>query len=182
MTQDDLELLAAEYVLGTLDAERRREVAAELERNSDLRDRVAHWERRLETLEDRSAAITPSAGLWSKIDQALNNETQVSRMITLRADEGPWQEISEGIEKKLLNQDPAAGVESYLLRLAPGTRAPSHSHTVTEECLMLEGDFSIGELKLGPGDYHAAPPGLDHPEVSTEAGCLLYIRGEIRAA
>ena len=188
MTQEDLDLLAAEYVLGTLDAEARRAVAADLERDDALRDRVARWERRLDKLEDRSDAIAPSSGLWDRIERALDAETAetastgAERLVTLHADDGPWQPIAEGIAKKLLFQDPAAGVESYLLRMAPGTRIAPHGHAKTEECLMLEGDCTIGAQRLGPGDFQAVPAGVDHPEVTTEAGALIYIRGEIRAA
>lgn len=87
-----------------------------------------------------------------------------------------------GVEKKLLIYDPEARTESYLLRLAPGARLPRHAHDKLEECMMIEGEAMIGDLRLVAGDYHAIKPGQDHPEVVTETGALAYIRGEVREA
>ncbi len=178
MSTEERELRAAEYVLGTLDAESRGRFQEELDEDSALRDLVEAWERRLVGLDREAAATALPAGLWERIEGDLDS----SQNITLRAEEGAWQRLGAGVEKKLLFSDPTIGCESYLLRLAPGTCLPNHHHKLAEECLMIEGDLSIGDLRLRAGDYHAAQPGSEHPEIATEHGALVYIRGEIRAA
>ena len=44
-----------------------------------------------------------------------------------------------------------------------------------EECLVLEGDLIMGDLKLLPGDFHLAAKGSAHPSATTVSGCLLYL-------
>jgi anti-sigma factor ChrR (cupin superfamily) len=176
MSKNKSDLLAGEYVLGTLDAEDRARFAAQLSSDPALQQQVEAWERRLEGLESSTAPVEPPVGLWDKIEAALDAAVAP---VTLRAGQGGWQQILEGVEKKVLHQDPEAGVESYLLRLAPGARLPAHEHRLTEECIMLEGEAWIGELKLVAGDFHLAPAGSTHPETHSETGALAYIRGEV---
>jgi anti-sigma-K factor RskA len=74
MTQkEDIDALAAEYVLGTLDAGERSQVAARRQRERDLEAAIGDWERRLAPL---SAAVAPLAprdglltGIWTRIDK-----------------------------------------------------------------------------------------------------------------
>jgi anti-sigma-K factor RskA len=47
MADEDLDALAAEYVLGTLTAEERESVALLAAEDSAFADRIAYWERRL---------------------------------------------------------------------------------------------------------------------------------------
>ncbi len=72
-------------------------------------------------------------------------------------------------------------MQSYLLRFAPGATISSHPHDRVEECLVVEGDISVGDLRLTAGDYHVVGPDQVH-EPRSEHGALLYIRGEIRDA
>lgn len=71
------------------------------------------------------------------------------------------------------------GVLSYLLRLEPGFKSKGHNHPVDEECLMLEGDLTLGGLTLNAGDYHLVAAGLLHGNVSTVNGCMAFIRGAV---
>ena len=51
----------------------------------------------------------------------------------------------------------------------------SHFHNEGhEECLVLEGDLTMGDLKLLAGDFHLAAKGSSHPAATTMSGCLLY--------
>ena len=47
---------------------------------------------------------------------------------------------------------------------------------------MIAGDISIDDVRYGPGDYLAIPPGVMHPAVFTRDGALFYISGEIHEA
>ncbi len=182
MTHEDTDVLAAEYVLGTLESEARQRFDRDLSHDPALRESVSAWERRLARLDQGIAPVDPPPGLWAEIEAALDKPPAgVDFGITLYENEGEWEVLLEGVEKKLLFTDPAAGTESYLLRVAPRTRVPGHHHEGSEECLVLEGEFMLGDLRLTAGDYHLAHPGSDHPDAWTESGTLVYIRGDIQA-
>ena len=64
---DDIEALAAEYVLGTLTREERLTVAQRREREARLDAAILAWERRLGPLVEVVAPVAPSQNLYSKI-------------------------------------------------------------------------------------------------------------------
>ena len=120
MTQEDREGLAAEYVLGTLDSESRQRMDKDLPRDPALRESVHAWEQRLARLDQGIAPVEPPPSLWAKIETALDKPPAgVDFGITVYETEDQWEVLLEGVEKKLLFRDPAAGTESYLLRVAP---------------------------------------------------------------
>jgi anti-sigma-K factor RskA len=67
MADEDLDALAAEYVLGTLTAEERESVALLAAEDTAFADRIAYWERRLGTLEAMVEPVEPPPELWDKI-------------------------------------------------------------------------------------------------------------------
>jgi anti-sigma-K factor RskA len=64
-------LVAAEYVLGVLGAEERREVERRLPQEPALAADVAFWEERLGGLADTIALVAPSPQTWSAIEAKL---------------------------------------------------------------------------------------------------------------
>jgi anti-sigma factor ChrR (cupin superfamily) len=173
---EDRDLIAAEYALGTLDATKRAEVANDLARDPALRDAVGAWQRRLQPLAETVLGVTPPAELWAGIEATL---PPAARSITIRANAGGWITIMPGVEKKRLHVESASGVESFLLRVAPGAGLPEHPHLQDEICLVLSGEFVIGELHLKAGDYHHAFAGAPHPACHSPTGAVLYIRGAL---
>ena len=71
LSADDHEL-AGEYVLGTLDAARRRAVQARLVEEPALQAAVLAWEERLLPLTELAEPATPSAHLWWRIERSLD--------------------------------------------------------------------------------------------------------------
>jgi len=67
MADEDLDALAAEYVLGTLTAEERESVALLAAEDTAFADRIAYWERRLGTLEAMVEPVEPPPEIWDKI-------------------------------------------------------------------------------------------------------------------
>lgn len=65
--RDDIDGLAAEYVLGTLDAGERASVAARRQREAALDAAITNWERRLAPLSDTIAEVEPPRGLLRSI-------------------------------------------------------------------------------------------------------------------
>lgn len=56
---------------------------------------------------------------------------------------------------------------------------PEHWHRGYEECVVLEGEFTMGDITLRAGDYHAAAAGTLHPPTSTRIGVTVYLRAAI---
>ncbi len=61
------DMLAAEYVLGSLDAEERKHAQERIASDSDFAALVARWERRLGELHVLTADIEPPADLWDTV-------------------------------------------------------------------------------------------------------------------
>ncbi len=93
---------------------------------------------------------------------------------TVRADEGAWQQVAPLVEVKLLFRDDHS--EAVLYRLQPGAELSSHDHPSDEECMMLEGEMWIGDLRLAAGDFHLGQRGRPHPAITSPKGALLYVR------
>ncbi len=70
-TGDDPDLWAAEYVIGFLDGEQRREFEAARARDPSLDAAALAWERRLMPLATLVAPVPPSPELWGRIEHAL---------------------------------------------------------------------------------------------------------------
>jgi anti-sigma factor ChrR (cupin superfamily) len=93
----------------------------------------------------------------------------------VRAHQGDWQRVSEGVSAKQLYTDPDRDSVTMLVRMAPGTTYPAHRHAGPEQCLVIEGDLQVGDLVLHAGDYQCAGAGSIHDVTRTERGCLLLI-------
>jgi anti-sigma-K factor RskA len=70
-TPDDIDALAGEYVLGTLDPAERVAVAARRQREPALDRAILAWERRLGPLSRIGRDVAPSADLFEKIEQRI---------------------------------------------------------------------------------------------------------------
>jgi len=70
--EEDIEALAGEYVLGTLDAAKRAAVAARRQREPALDAAIAAWERRLAPLAEAAREIEPPADLFSRIEAQID--------------------------------------------------------------------------------------------------------------
>ena len=91
---EDRNLLAAEYVLGTLDAAE-RDVASRLRRDDPAFERtVTDWERRLAPLANGIASLEPSSTLWPRIAAALDvnpGSSKSANVVVLRRSLQRWR-------------------------------------------------------------------------------------------
>jgi quercetin dioxygenase-like cupin family protein len=181
MTENDRDILAAEYVLGTLSGEERTAFAEDINRDPATRALVTAWEERLGALEDSAGVVEPTDGLFAAIEAQLDAPIPLADgSVTIRAEDDLWVTVREGLDRKYLFRDEAKGVESFLLRYAPGTRVGAHTHTSVEECFLLEGDLRLGDVDMKPGDFHAALPGTEHSSGLSVGGAILLVRIGIR--
>jgi anti-sigma-K factor RskA len=75
---DDIDMLAAEYALGTLDLAERRSVAARRLREPALDRAISDWERRLSPLNVSIAEVEPPGEVWREIETVLEMEAPVA--------------------------------------------------------------------------------------------------------
>ncbi len=73
---EDHIVLAAEYVLGTLDPEEREQVATMMKVDAEYRALVESWERKLGELNAMVGAVEPPPELWDKIKAAAFGASQ----------------------------------------------------------------------------------------------------------
>ena len=69
--EDDLDLLAGEYVLGTLPPDERATVGRRLLDHPELAARVAAWEKHLAPLAEDLPPITPRPQVWQQVRRAI---------------------------------------------------------------------------------------------------------------
>jgi len=73
MTPEERDALAAEYVLGTLDAREQAELRAALDTDAELSAAIAAWERRLAPLQALATPEAPPPALWARIETTLDS-------------------------------------------------------------------------------------------------------------
>jgi anti-sigma factor ChrR (cupin superfamily) len=98
---------------------------------------------------------------------------------TIRAAEMHWVTVGPGVEVKVLRMDAERNDQTVLIRMQPGSVVVGHRHTQEEECLILEGEVTIGDHRLSAGDMHVARPGAIHEPIRAPHGALLLIRSEM---
>jgi hypothetical protein len=176
------ETRAAEYVLGLLDEKDRAAVVRAAETDARLRDEIAWWERKLAPIAVEDAG-GPSAGTFdrivTRIDAAGVKEVPaLPGTVTLRGNEGVWEllpELGNGVERKMLFDDPKTGRHAYLIRLPAGGTVHWHPHPADEECYVISGDLNFGPLRLKAGDFHLAKRGVAHPAATSNGGAVFMI-------
>ena len=177
MTQSN-DIAASEYVLGMLSQSERTRVEERIPQDPNLAARIAWWSDCFLPLSTAGAESPPPDSLFAQIEGHLDRESDAGGggSVTIRDEEGQWFEISPGARKKHLYYDERSRSEAYLLELAPGCQLSQHEHDGTEDCLVLSGDFSIGDLRLKAGDFHAAFIASIHAPIRSEMGCRLFIK------
>jgi len=176
---NDPDVSAAVFALGVLEGEERAAFLRALESDENLQAEVELWQMRLAQLETRRDEMEPDGAEWNMIARRLGFSTTGTRSIRER--EGIWISCEPGIDIKYLQVDPASAARTALLRMAPGSVLTSHPHDQTECCVVIEGDVTLDEHRLGKGDLHVAPAGTVHRAVSTNGGCLLLLRWDPRS-
>jgi anti-sigma factor ChrR (cupin superfamily) len=165
----DLEELAAIDALGALDeAERLKYVARLAQATDEERTAVAE-------IYDAAAALasmTMKADVPSPDvkDVLLSRVSSRGPFFSIRAAEGKWQPLMDGVSAKLLSLDAVRDTAMLIVRLGAGVTYPGHHHYGAEECYVLAGDVSLEGRTYHAGDFHHADAGSDHAPVSSEHG------------
>lgn len=161
--------LLIDYALGALapadraavDEDRRHDPALDVAAN-DLEESLA-------PLSLAAGSCSPPAGLWARIDAALDQQAEAMAGRTLLAyGEGVWEPMVEGVECKWLWNE-----RTKLIRCRPGAEMPSHDHDDREHLLVISGDLIIGGRTFLAGDYVGSRQGHDRFLHTTRTGCLI---------
>jgi len=83
---------------------------------------------------------------------------------------------ANGVQRRMLDRDGAeSGRATSLVRFAPESYFPGHTHDGGEEFLVLEGTFSDESGDYGPGMYVRNPIGSHHVP-HTDGGCVIFVK------
>lgn len=67
-----------------------------------------------------------------------------------------------GIEQKVLYNDPASGMSTVLVKMAPGSQVPLHTHMGIEQAYVLEGSVVDHDGEVTAGNYAWRDSGNTH--------------------
>ena len=172
---DDSQERAAEHVLGLTSAAGRDAMYRAADADPAVADALTYWNVRLAPLLGEEE-VAPPAGLFDRILTDIEPRSQeLPGTFTVRAPEGRWQTIADGVERKMLWSKGPNDRKTFLLRMRAGAHYVAHHHEDDEECFVLSGDLTFDTLTLRAGDYHLARRGASHPAATTVGGCVVLI-------
>ena len=103
--------------------------------------------------------------------------TDLSQPAIVHSAEQEWSPSpTAGVDRRFLERDGAEVARaSSVVRYAPGSAFPEHTHDMGEEYLVLEGVFSDGDGDFRTGCYVRNPPGSKHAPF-TKDGCTIFVK------
>lgn len=96
-------------------------------------------------------------------------------LATLRAGDGEWAPITPGVAVRRLHE--RNGAQSCMLRFAPGSALRPPPAALECELLVVSGEVYFGCDAAGVGDYQITPAGSTCPEMSSDEGAIVFVRG-----
>jgi len=120
----------------------------------------------------------PNASLWNRLATRIQNRATHAPAASSAGrlgEEPDWKEVAPGLSCKILSVDAAHDRISMLVRLAPGTDYPPHTHGGVEELHLLDGELWIDDRRLYAGDYNRAERGTKDHRVWSETGCTCVL-------
>jgi anti-sigma-K factor RskA len=158
-TEDDIDDLAGEYVLGTLEGGERRRIELALPHDPALRAAVTAWEERLLPLSALAEPAEPSPRLWARVEASLANaRARAPAVPVLRW----WERL--GVWRTLAATGfAAAAIAIVVPRLPAPQTAPRYMVVLAAPGNMAPGWIvqanTAGGLKLVPLGTTQVPPG-----------------------
>jgi anti-sigma-K factor RskA len=147
---DDIDTLAGEYVLGTLDASERASVAARRQREPALDEAIAAWEARLAPLMDEIAPVAPPDHLLDSIMSRIDGVAGSNEIALLRRRLRNWRIAAVGA---------SAIAASLMLLVTTRTLAPSRpgenfvamlQHDAASPAFIVSVDVAARTLTIRP--------------------------------
>ena len=123
------------------------------------------------------AALSPA--LWDRIVERIEQEHLAPGTTTMTRDEGAWEPLAPGVERKVVHVDAVAGRQSFFVRMRAGAVLPAHEHRADEHCAILEGELEIGGAVYGAGTFHFAEQGVPHVPITARTDAVFFIHGAL---
>lgn len=96
-------------------------------------------------------------------------------LVTLRSGEGDWTPLASGIAVRRLHE--RDGIQSCMIRFEPGTSLRTGPALLERELLVVSGELYFGRSAAELGDYQIMPAGTACPELSSDEGAIVFVRG-----
>lgn len=96
---------------------------------------------------------------------------------------GRWRWMGPGVHWRPIDVPTDHGARVFLLKAAPGTKMPHHTHTGTELTLVLTGAFAHEGGRYGPGDIDEADETVEHQPIvaaGEDCVCLVAMEGKLQ--
>lgn len=126
--------------------------------------------------------VAPSPGLFGRIAAAAGLTGGQPGYYVQRAQAGHWRSIADGVELRILHPGGAGERRTVLLRMMPGSVIAAHHHDADEECYVVDGEVTMGDMTFARGDFLIARAGTDHPPVVAMSPSLLLVSAPVSAA
>jgi len=186
MNFEKIEKLVSDYLSESLSEEGRRQLEDFLQTpTGDFTNlEMTQYHALVSGIYYSAEPVKPATDLKKRIfEQIIDEQSDVdlemplkeAAFVSVRAYEGQWVSMGEGLTAKFLNEDKEHNRTTMLVKMEAGSSYPAHSHSGVEELFVLEGDCLIGSELLRSGDYHRAHGGSEHSSASTENGCMMLI-------
>jgi len=89
---------------------------------------------------------------------------------------GPWRWIGPGVYQRKVSVPTNGDARVFLLKAAPGTKLPEHTHTGVERTQVLTGAFTHDGGRFAAGDFDDAEGDTEHrPRVDMDEGCICLV-------
>lgn len=183
------ETLAA-YAGGTLDIARRLVVASHLERCGACSTFVRGAEEvagaMMEDMPPADMSPDALARTFARIEKGRGTlapaggadaQGEAGLPACLRGfDLGAWRWVGPGVHMRSIVLPQTSGTRLFLLKGAPGTRLPQHSHSGAELTSILVGSYHHEAGDFRAGDFEEADEGVEHrPVVGDDQHCICLV-------
>ena len=187
----------ASYAAGSLDLGRRVVVASHLERCAACRGFVRGMEKiagvMLEDMSPAPLSVDALARTWARIDR--EPAQRAAKPVASRPGEpglpdclrsyemGPWRWVGPGVHMRPILVPETGKMRVFLLKGAPGTRLPQHSHEGDEFTSILTGSYHHEGGDYLAGDFEEADDNVEHrPVVGKDMACicLVALEGQLK--
>lgn len=178
------------YAGGSLDVARRLVVASHLERCGACRaflrgaeevagavmDDMPPAEMSADALARTLARLEGVPGSRASAGMA-NDKDEPGLPACLRGyDLGRWRWVGPGVQMRSVELVPSDKTRLFLLKGAPGTRLPQHTHSGTELTSILAGSYRHEVGNFAAGDFEEADENTEHrPIVGDDQPCLCLV-------
>lgn len=176
---DQLHDTAVLYLLGQLTPEEAASVDARVNAgDAAVQSALAEAGDELAGLALLASPVAPPPSLKQRLLKRIEPNPHPGLFSKRAHEQGPWKpsKHSPGVYYKKLYYDEESGLVTTLVKMDPGARLDAHTHSKTEQCLILEGDLRYSEEKIyRAGDFTWAVGGSVDPALYTVEGNLLLI-------